>query len=69
EEALAVFTASEFPEWNMDVANYEIESLASQGKYEEATAKRDQTLLLKKEIQRQFRFQKYGTEDWIIRSN
>jgi hypothetical protein len=29
EEALTAFTASEFPEWNMEVANHEIESVAS----------------------------------------
>jgi hypothetical protein len=66
EEALAAFMVSELPKWNMDVSNHEIESLASQGKYEEATAKRDQTLLLKKEMQRRFRLQKYGTEDWFM---
>ncbi|MCX6197395.1 MAG: hypothetical protein NTY55_12240, partial [Flavobacteriia bacterium] len=43
-----------------------IELLANQGKYEEAAIKREETLLLKNEIQRRFRLEKYGTEDWFI---
>jgi hypothetical protein len=65
-EALASFTASNFPEWNLEATNTEIESLANQGKIEEATLKREKTLLLKNEIYRQFRLEKYGTEDWFI---
>ena len=65
-EALASFTASNYPEWNLEAINIEIESLANQGKIEEATLKRDKTLLLKNEIHRQFRLEKYGTEDWFI---
>lgn len=65
-EALASFTASKFPEWNLEATNIEIESLANQGKIEEATIKRDKTMLLKNKIHRQFRLEKYGTEDWFI---
>jgi len=65
-EALASFTAINYPEWNLEAINIEIESLANQGKIEEATLKRDRTLLLKNEIHRQFRHEKYGTEDWFI---
>jgi len=64
-EALASFTAINYPEWNLEAINIEIESLANQGKIEEATLKRDKTLLLKNEIHRQFRLEKYGTEDWF----
>ena len=63
---LGSFAASNFPEWNATVANREIELLANQGKYEEAAIKREETLLLKNEIQRRFRLEKYGTEDWFI---
>ena len=65
-EALESFTASNFPEWNLEATNMELESLANQGKIEEATLKRDKTLLLKNEIHRQFRLEKYGTEDSFI---
>ena len=65
-EALASFTAINHPEWNLEAINIEIESLANQGKIEEATLKRDKLLFLKNEIHRQFRNEKYGTEDWFI---
>jgi hypothetical protein len=64
EEALASFTANRFPEWNVEDTNREIESLANQGKYEEAAIIRDNTLSLKNEIHRMYRLEKYGTEDW-----
>lgn len=66
EEALALFTANKFPEWNAEATNSEIESLARQGKYEEASVTRDKSLVLKSEIHRQFRLKKYGTEDWFM---
>lgn len=66
EEAFSSFKANTFPEWNTEITNPEIESLAYQGKYSEATIKRDETLLLKNEIHRQLRLEKYGTEDWFI---
>lgn len=65
-EALASFTAINYPEWNLEAINIEIESLANQGKIEEATLKRDKLLFLKNEIHRQIRLEKYGTEDWFI---
>jgi hypothetical protein len=65
EEALASFTANKFPEWNSEITNSEIESLANHGKYEEAAVRRDKTLVLKNEIHRQFRLEKYGTENWF----
>ena len=58
------FTANKFPELNVEDSNREIESLANQGKYEEAAIKRDITLSFKNEIYRKFRLEKYGTEDW-----
>ncbi len=64
EETLASFTANKFPEWNVEDTNREIESLANQGKYEEAAISRDKTLSLKNEIHRKFRLENYGTEDW-----
>jgi hypothetical protein len=69
EEALTAFTANKFPEWNNDYTNSEIESLANQGKHEEAAVKRDKTLFLKKEIHRQFRLEKYGTDDWFTQKS
>jgi hypothetical protein len=65
-EALASFTAIIYTELNLEAVNIEIESLANQGKIEEATLKRDKTLHLKNEINRQFRLEKHGTEDWFI---
>lgn len=66
EESLASFAANKFPEWNNDHTNTEIELSASNAKYEEAVAKRDKALMLKNEIHRQFRLEKYGTADWFI---
>jgi len=69
EEALTAFTANKFPEWNTDYTNSEIESLANQGKHEEAAVKRDKTLLLKNKIHRQFRLEKYGTDEWFTQKS
>ena len=66
DDSFASYTTIKFPEWNIEITNLEIESLANQGKYEEAAVKRDETLSLKKEIHRQLRLEKYGTEDWFI---
>lgn len=63
------FTANKFPEWNLEITNREIESLAKQRKYEEAVLKREETLSLKKEIHRRLRLEKYGTEDWFIKKS
>ena len=60
------FTAIKFPEWNTEVTNGKIESLAKDGKYEVAAERRDKAVSLKYEIQRQFRLSKFGTEDWFI---
>ena len=65
-EAFATFVANKFPEWNTEITNLEIESLAQQGKYEEAALKRDEMIKLKNEIHKQVRFEKYGTEDCFI---
>jgi len=65
-EASISFTANKFPEWNVEDANREIELLVDQGKIEEATLIRGETISLKNEIKRRFRLEKYGTEDWFI---
>ena len=64
--ALASFTAEKFPEWHQDAKNKEIEMLMNLGKYDEAAVLRDQTLSFNEEMLRQFRLEKYGTEDWFI---
>lgn len=64
--AFSSFTAHQFPEWNTEITNLELESLANQGKYAEAAIKQEEALLLKNQIHRQFRFEKYGTEDWFL---
>jgi hypothetical protein len=66
---LASFQSDKYPEWNAEITNAEIESLARDGKYDEATAKRDKSLALMNEIHRQFRLSKYRTEDWFIESS
>ena len=66
DEAFSSFTAYQFPEWNTEVTNLELESLANQGKYAEAAIKQEEALLLKNEIHRQFRLEEYGTEDWFL---
>jgi len=65
-EAFSSLVANKFPEWKTEVINLEIESLAKQGKYEEAAVKRHEKRMLKNEIHRQLRMEKYGTEDWFI---
>lgn len=66
DEAFSSFTAHQFPEWNTEITNLELESLANQGKYAEAAIKQEEALLLKNEIHRQFRLEKHGTEDWFL---
>ncbi len=66
DAALASFTAHKFPEWNAEITNREIESLANQGKYEESVVKREETITLQTEIHRGLRLEQYGTEDWFI---
>jgi hypothetical protein len=65
DEAFSSFTDNQFPEWNMEVTNLGLESLAKQSKYAEAAVKRDKTLLLKNEIHKHFRLEKYGTDEWF----
>ena len=50
----------------MEVINLEIESLANQGKYEEVALEQDEKIMMKNEIRRQLRLEKYGTEDCFI---
>jgi len=61
-----LFINSAYPEWNTEVLNKEIESLAMDGKYEEAVDTRDKAVLLKNEMHKQFKLSKLGTEDWFI---
>jgi len=65
-EAFSSFIANKFPELKNETKNLEIESLAKQGKYEEAASKRDELIMLKNKIHIQLRIEKYGTEDWFI---
>lgn len=69
KKVLATYTALKYPEWNMEVMNREIESLASQGKFEEAAIRRDELISIMNEIRRQFRVEQYGTEDWFIENS
>lgn len=66
KKALATYTALKYPEWNMEVMNREIESLASQGKFQEAAIRRDELISIMNEIRRQFRIEQYGTENWFM---
>ena len=68
EEALASFTVNKFPEWNMEGTESEIESPVNFGKNEATTESQDKTLL-KKEIHRRFRIEKYRTEDWFTKKS
>jgi len=69
QDALATFKAHKFPEWKTEITNLEIESLANHGKYEEAALKRDVAASTINEIHKQFRLEKYGTEDWFIENS
>ena len=69
EESFAAFTSTNFPEWNAGIKNLKIESLSTQGKYEEAAMNRNELLSLKKDIHRRFRLENYGTEDWFIKKS
>lgn len=44
QNEFALFINSKYPEWNTEVTNKEIESLAKDGKYEEATDRRDKAM-------------------------
>ena len=68
-KALATFKAHKFPAWKTEITNLEIESLANHGKYEKAALKRDETASAINEIHKQFRLEKYGTEDWFIENS
>ena len=61
-----LFINSAYPEWNTEVQNKEIESLAKDGKYQEAADTRDKAILLKNEMHKQFKLSKFGTDDWFI---
>jgi hypothetical protein len=69
DEAFSSFTANQFPDWKIEITNLELESFAKQGKYAEATIKREEALLLKNEIHKQFRLEKYGTDDWFTQKS
>jgi len=43
--------------------NRDISSLADEGKYADAAVKREDALVFRNDVHRQFRLQKYGTED------
>ena len=62
----ALFINIEYPEWNAEDTNKEIESLAKDGKYEEAADRRNKAISLKNEMHKQFKLSKFGTEDWFI---
>ena len=66
QNEFALFINSKYPEWNTEVTNKEIESLAKDGKYKEATDRRDKAMSLKNEMHKQFKLSKFGTEDWFI---
>jgi len=65
EEKIHSFIQENFPEFNLQKANQEIESLAKQNKYQEAAEMRDKFISINNELNRQFRLEKYGTEDWF----
>jgi ATP-dependent exoDNAse (exonuclease V) beta subunit len=66
EETILSFTKENFPEFVLQKANQEIESLAKQNKYQEAAEMRDKIISINNEIHRQLRLKKYGTTDWFI---
>ena len=66
QNEFALFINSKYPEWNTEVTNKEIESLAKDGKYEEAADRRDRAMSLKNEMHMQFKLSKFGTEDCFI---
>ncbi len=66
EETILSFTKENFPEFILQKANQEIESLAKQNKYQEAAEMRDKIISINNEIHRQLRLKKYGTTDWFM---
>ena len=66
EEAILSFTKENFPEFILQKANQEIESLTKQNKYQEAAKMRDKIISVNNEIHRQLRLKKYGTADWFM---
>jgi hypothetical protein len=66
QNELALFINSKYPEWNAEVTNKAIESLAKDGKYEEAADRRDKAISLKNEMHKQYKLSKFGTEDCFI---
>ncbi len=66
EETILSFTKENVPEFILQKANQEIESLAMQNKYQEAAVMRDKIISINNELHRQLRLKKYGTEDWFI---
>ena len=60
------FTKENFPEFIIQKANQEIESLTKQNKYQEAAEMRDKIISINNEIHRQLRLKKYGTADWFM---
>lgn len=69
QNELALFINSKYPEWNTEITNKEIESLVKYGKYEEAADRRDKAISVKKEMHKQFKLSKFGTEDWFIENS
>jgi len=66
EETILSFTKENFPEFILQKANQEIESLTKQNKYQEAAEMRDKIISINNEIHRQLRLKKYGTADWFM---
>lgn len=66
EETILSFTKENFPEFILQKANEEIESLTKQNKYKEVAEIRDKIISINNEIHRQLRLKKYGTTDWFI---
>ena len=66
EETIHSFTKENFTEFNLQKANQEIESLAKQNKYQEATEMRDKIISINNEIHSQVRLKKHGTADWFM---
>jgi len=66
EKTFNSFTQENFPDFNHQKTNQEIEFLAKQNKHQEATNLRDIIKSINKEIHSQVRLKKYGTKDWFI---
>ena len=69
QNEFTLFINSKYPEWNAEVTNKEIESLAKDGEYEDAADRLDKAMSLKKEMHKQFKLSKFGTEDWFIENS